>query len=87
MEIEQEIQTIRERNRKVEGDKAWETSWTRRLIVAGFTYLIAGVWLVLIKDTMPWLKAFVPSGGYLLSTLSLSVIKERWLKRRLTGAK
>ena len=78
--LEQELKLIKERNNKVETDKSWETSLTRRLVIAISTYIIAGIWLVLINDTYPWLKAFVPAGGYLLSTLSLSFFKNLWLK-------
>lgn len=80
LNLEHELQQIKERNSKVETDKAWETSWTRRLIISTSTYLIAGIWLVLINDSYPWLKAFVPAGGYLLSTLSLSFFKNLWTK-------
>jgi len=31
MDIEKEIEIIKERNRRVELDKAWEISWTRRI--------------------------------------------------------
>lgn len=78
MDIEKEIQAIRERNQRVEIDKAWETSWTRRIFIALVTYIIAGVWLVLIHDTYPWLKAFVPTAGYVLSTLSIPFVKKWW---------
>ena len=30
-ELEKEILKIKERNKRVELDKAWETSWTRRI--------------------------------------------------------
>ncbi len=79
MNLEKEIESIKERNRKVEQDKAWEVSWTRRLFITIVTYIIAAVWLVMIHDTYPWLKAFVPSVGYLLSTLSIPVIKRWWI--------
>ncbi len=79
MNLEKEIELIKERNRKVEQDKAWEVSWTRRLFITFVTYLIAGIWLVMIYDTYPWLKAFVPSVGYLFSTLSIPVIKRWWI--------
>jgi hypothetical protein len=81
MDIEKEIEIIKERNRRVEGDKAWETSWARRIFIALGTYLIAALWLILINDTSPWLKAFVPSGGYILSTLSLPFVKKWWLEK------
>lgn len=82
MNIEEEILAIQERNRRVEVDKAWETSWTRRIFITAATYVIAGIWLVLIDDSYPWLKAFVPSGGYVLSTLSLPIVKRWWGNRR-----
>jgi len=78
MDIDKEIEDIKERNKKVEIDKAWEISWTRRLFITCATYIIAGIWLILINDANPLLKALVPSGGYLLSTLSLPFIKKVW---------
>jgi len=81
MEIEKEITEIKERNRKVEMDKAWEVSWARRLFIAGVTYVVAGIWLLMINDSLPWLKALVPTVGYILSTLSLPVVRRRWTKR------
>ena len=32
MKIEEEINNIKERNKRVELDKAWETSWTRKIL-------------------------------------------------------
>ena len=31
MNLEEEIKHIKERNQRVEKDKEWETSWTRRI--------------------------------------------------------
>ncbi len=81
-EIQKEIEGIKERNKRVEADKAWEISWTRRFVIAAVTYVIAGVWLEVINDSMPWLKAFIPTGGFVLSLVSLPVIKTWWIKRR-----
>lgn len=80
MNIEQEIQTIKDRNQKVEADKAWERSWARRIFIAVVTYAVAVIWLLTINDTMPWLKALVPALGYILSTLSLPFLKDWWVK-------
>lgn len=80
MNIEQEIEQIKQRNQRVEADKAWEVSWTRGLFIAAVTYLVAGVWLLTIHDTKPWLKALVPAIGYILSTFSIPVIKNWWSK-------
>lgn len=79
--LEQQVARILERNRKVEADKAWETSWTRRLFIALLTYLCALAWLVLIRQPLAWLTAAVPVLGYLLSTLTLPPLKNWWLKR------
>ncbi|MCL5009145.1 MAG: hypothetical protein M1400_02260 [Patescibacteria group bacterium] len=80
--LEQKITEILERNRKVEADKAWETSLTRRLFIALFTYLCAWAWLILIGQRLAWLTAAVPVLGYLLSTLTLPPLKAWWLKRK-----
>ena len=82
MNMESEVEAIKERNRKVEADKAWEVSWTRRLFIAIVTYIVAGVWLVWIHDSNPWLKALVPAGAYVLSTFSLPLIKNWWIAGR-----
>jgi len=76
--LEKEIELIKERNLRVETDIAWEVSWTRQLFIAVSTYIIAGIWLVVIHDVFPWLKAFVPAAGYLLSVQSLPFIKKWW---------
>ena len=31
--LEQEINNIKERNKRVEAGKAWETSWARRILI------------------------------------------------------
>ena len=80
MNIKHEIMSIRERNARVEMDKKWEGSWVRRGFIVVITYLVAGVWLEFIHDSYPWPKAFVPAGGYLLSTLTLSFLKQRWME-------
>lgn len=80
-EIIKELEAIKERNKRVEAEKAWEISWTRRLFIAAVTYALAGVWLLVINDSYPWLKAFIPAVGYLLSTFSLPLIKNWWMKK------
>lgn len=76
-----DIDAIKERNRRVELDKAWETSWTRRSIIALMTYIVATTWLFIIENEHPFLNALVPFGGYLFSTLSLPVAKRWWIRR------
>ena len=79
--LEQKIQRIEERNRKVKADKAWETSWARRLLLTAFTYLAIGVYLWAIEISRPWLNAIVPAAAFMLSTLTMPFFKMLWLKR------
>jgi len=76
-----EIEKIKERNRRVEKDKAWETSWTRRISVATVTYLLISIFLSIIKVDRPLLAAIIPSIAYLTSTATLSFLKGWWLKQ------
>ena len=77
--MKKEIESIKERNRRVETDKAWETSKTRRFILALMTYLIIVVLLKVINAPKPWLSALIPALGFILSTLTLSFLKKRWV--------
>ena len=38
-EIEERINRIEERNKRVELDKSWETSWTRKVCIMILTYI------------------------------------------------
>lgn len=78
IEIEQEVVSIRERNQRVERDKAWEGSLTRRACVVFITYGAAYALLLLIDASRPALGAFVPCLGYILSTLSLPFVRTYW---------
>ena len=82
-EIKQEIEKIKERNKKVEMDKKWETSFVRRVLLVIFTYLAIGIYLRAINVSNPWLNAIVPAVGFMLSTLTLPFFKNVWLKRFL----
>ncbi len=75
------LEQITERNRRVELDKAWETSNTRRALIASMTYAVATYFMYRIGVNDPFLNALVPTGGYLLSTLTLPAVKREWLKR------
>jgi len=79
-ELEKEILNIKERNKKVETDKAWETSITRKVLLFIFTYLAIGLYINAIGVEKPWLNAIVPSLGFLLSTLTLPFFKNLWKK-------
>ena len=78
--LEKRIKDIEERNKKVEIDKSWETSYSRRTLIAIFTYLAISLYLNAIKIPDPWLNAIVPTIGFLLSTLTLPFFKRIWMK-------
>lgn len=80
-ELEKEIRKINERNKLVESDKAWETSKTRKLLIAVFTYLSIALYMWAIEIPMPFLNAVVPTAGFLLSTLTLPTFRSMWLSR------
>ncbi len=81
-ELEKRILIIEKRNARVETDKAWETSYTRRFLLIIFTYLSIGLYLQAINVFDPWRNGVVPSIGFLLSSLTLSFFKHLWIKMR-----
>ncbi len=82
-EIEEEILKIKERNKRVEGDKAWETSWTRRVCIMILTYIVVVIYsYVISKVSNIWLSSIVPVIGFTLSTLSLGLVRKIWEKNK-----
>lgn len=80
LDLEKEILAIKTRNKKVEIDKAWETSLTRKIILIIFTYIAIGLYLQTVEIDRPWLNAIVPTLGFFLSTLTLPYFKKIWEK-------
>lgn len=78
--MKKEIESIKERNKRVEIDKAWETSKTRRVIIAAMTYVFIVIFLWTINIPKPWLNALIPTIGFLLSTSTLPFIKKWWVE-------
>lgn len=76
-----DIQAIQDRNARVEADKAWEISWTRKFAITLLTYLIVMLYLTFLGMERVYLHALVPAGGYFLSTLTLPVFKNIWLQK------
>lgn len=77
-DLEKRIERIESRNKIVESNKAWEVSFTRKLLIALFTYLAVALYLKFILGINPWINAIVPSAGFLLSTLTLPFFKRVW---------
>ena len=83
MNVEEEINQIKERNKKVELDKKWETSWTRRLCICVLTYIIVVIYsYVISKFNNIFLSSLVPVIGFTLSTLSLKIARKVWQKNK-----
>ncbi|MDO8551500.1 MAG: hypothetical protein Q7S03_02365 [bacterium] len=81
-DLEKEIEGIKDRNKRVEKDKKWETSWIRRLSIALITYFLVLLMMFLTGNRQPFLSALIPSVAFLLSTASLEVIKNWWLEKQ-----
>lgn len=80
-DIEKEIMLIKERNKRVEKDKEWETSWTRKVCIAILTYIVVVTYtFVITKFNNVFLSSLVPVIGFMLSTLSLKVVRNIWEK-------
>jgi hypothetical protein len=80
--VEQEIKAIKERNARVEADKAWEVSTFRISTICIITYIVAALVLCVIHTHRWWLNALIPTIGFYLSTRSLAIIKKWWIKSR-----
>lgn len=78
-ELKGEIEKIKERNKKVEADKAWETSWIRRIFIAASTYILVVILLVSIAAEKPFVTAIIPAIAYIISTAGLGIIKSWWM--------
>ena len=76
-ELENEIIKI------VELDKAWETSWTRKICICILTYIVVVIYSHLInKISNVWLSSLVPVIGFTLSTVSLKLVRNVWEKNK-----
>ena len=78
MNLKREIKAIKERNTRVEIDKAWETSWTRRMIIVILTYLVIVIFFYFAGLPKPFINSIVPALAFILSTSSLPIFKKIW---------
>ena len=80
-EIEQEIKNIKARNKRVELDKKWETSWTRKICICILTYIVVIIYSYVIRNSDNiFFSSLVPVIGFTISTLSLSFVRKVWEK-------
>lgn len=78
--LEQRIQQLEARNKRVENDKAWEISSWRRMLLVLVTYLVSVIVFNSLESPKPMKSALIPALAYWLSTLTLPIFKRRWLK-------
>lgn len=80
-QLEKRVRALEARNQRVEKEKAWETSTVRKIAIAVITYFSLATYFGIVLKVNPWVNAIVPTIGFLLSTLSVSVIKKIWLNK------
>ncbi len=81
-QLEREVREIQSRNKRVEEDKRWETSGTRKILLMAFTYSGIGLYMYAIGIDRPWMNAIIPTIGFFLSTLTLPFFRSLWERRR-----
>lgn len=61
MNLEEEIKKIKERNKRVELHKSWETSWTRKICIMILTYIVVVLYSLAINTVNNiFLSSLVP---------------------------
>ena len=81
-DLEKEIKNIKDRNRRVELDKKWETSIIRKLCICILTYVVVIIYSYIVRNyDNIFLSSLVPVIGFTLSTLSLKYVRKIWEKR------
>jgi len=81
-QIKKDIEEIKERNTRVEFDKAWETSFIRKIFIAVLTYIVVVLFFFFASLPNPFINAIVPTIGFILSTFSISYFKKVWIKSK-----
>ena len=80
--LQNAVEKIKVRNRRVELDKAWETSLMRKVVILCLTYVVTVLFFFAAGFPNPFLNAIVPSLGFFLSTLTVPVFKQWWMKKK-----
>lgn len=82
-DIEERIKNIELRNKRVELDKKWETCFTRKICIMILTYIIVVIYSYLVRNfNNILLSSLVPVIGFMLSTLSLKLVRKIWEKNK-----
>ncbi len=80
-QLEREIAAIKERNHRVEADKAWELSQCRVICIVVATFVMTAIvfWLIAVEQYL--LNALIATACYYISTQSLPFAKRWWIAR------
>jgi hypothetical protein len=76
------VSAIEERNKRVELEKAWEVSRTRKISIVVLTYLVTTLVFWSLQNERYALNAIIPTLGFFLSTVSLPRVKVWWQRSR-----
>lgn len=79
-DIEKRLDALEQRNKRVELDKSWEISLSRKVIIATLTYITIVLFFFVAQLPNPFINSIVPTAGFVLSTLSLPFFKREWIK-------
>lgn len=79
--LEKEILKVQARNKRVEADKAWETSIARMLLIAVLTYTTTTILLFAINDKNFFINGIIATIGFFISTITIPFIKKLWIAK------
>lgn len=80
-QLELEVELLKRRNRRVEADKAWEVSKSRKALILAFTYAVIAAYMYGVDIQDPLVNAMVPTVAFALATMTMPYIKRWWLDR------
>jgi len=66
----------------VEVDKAWETSYTRRILIIALTYVVILTFFLVLALPSPFISAIVPSLAFAISTMTVPIVKKWWMNKK-----
>jgi hypothetical protein len=81
-DTENRFNAIEQRNKRVELDKSWETSLTRKIIITFLTYITIVLFFLVAKLPKPFINPIIPTAAFVISTLSLPFFKKMWIKMK-----
>ncbi len=79
--LTERVTRIEERNAYVEQSKTWETSVIRRVCITVLTYAAVVIFFSIAQLPKPFVNALVPAGAFLISTLTLGLVRSWWIKK------